>query len=334
MSSYLLSAEDEGVHTPTQDKNFNESVYVNGIDHRTATGLWMRLGNRVNEGYAELQMCLYLPDGRLACQFQRPAISDNRAFNAGGMRYAVKTPLNEVSMSYAGKVMILEDLNLLRNPKKLFSEATVEDIKIESSLRSISPVHGGEPADESQPTMYGRDFSFGHFFQHMRTQATIELGDETFEINGFGWRDHSWGPRYWTNIHFYRLLIVNFDNGDGFTMLKITDRDGITRRCGVMNIDGQLEEITDVDLITEWTDQKDPEKVSLTLRTDQRAVKMHGEVMTLAPLRNRRKLDTGELLETRIAEGFTRWTWDGQNGYGLSEYIERIEQGNPVGYPA
>lgn len=333
MSNYIMSEQDERAHEPSAHRNFNESVYVNGIDHRAKSGFWMRLGNRVNEGYAELQLCFYLPDGRLACQFQRPAIETNDSFAAGGMAYTVDDALKAVSMTYSGEVMVLDDLNLLRHPKRLFTESKIEKIEISARLEALSSVHGGAPADDEQPTMYGRDFSLGHFFQHMSTQAQISLGSQQYDLDGFGWRDHSWGPRYWTNIHFYRLLIVNFDNGDGFTMLKITDRAGHTRRCGVMNINGQLEEILDVDLLTEWSQDKDPEKITLGIRTAKRAEIMHGSVSVLAPLRNRRKLDTGELLETRIAEGFTQWSWGELEGYGFSEYIERVEDELPVGYP-
>ena len=35
----------------------------------------------------------------------------------------------------------------------------------------------------------------------------------------------------------------------------------------------------------------------------------------------------------RIAEGFTRFTWNGETGYGMTEYIERIEDGKLVGFP-
>ena len=54
------------------------------VDGPHRTGGWMRLGNRVNEGYAELSVCLYLPDGRIACQFQRPNITANDRFDGGG----------------------------------------------------------------------------------------------------------------------------------------------------------------------------------------------------------------------------------------------------------
>lgn len=49
--------------------------------------------------------------------------------------------------------------------------------------------------------------------------------------------------------------------------------------------------------------------------------------MNLIPLRNRR-----EEMVTRISEGMTRWTLsDGRVGYGLSEYLDQIVDGKPVG---
>ena len=74
MSNFLMRPEDELMHQPDASTNFNESVYTNGFNTASPVGGWMRLGNRVNEGYAELSVCLYLPDGRIACQFQRPPI--------------------------------------------------------------------------------------------------------------------------------------------------------------------------------------------------------------------------------------------------------------------
>ena len=52
----------------------------------------------------------------------------------------------------------------------------------------------------------------------------------------------------------------------------------------------------------------------------------------MAPLRNRRQAGD-DILVSRIAEGFTRFDWNGVAGYGMTEYIERIENGSLVGYP-
>jgi hypothetical protein len=53
----------------------------------------------------------------------------------------------------------------------------------------------------------------------------------------------------------------------------------------------------------------------------------------MVPLRNRRRTDDGELLVSRVAEGFTEYTWGDHVGYGMTEYIERVDDGQPVGYP-
>jgi hypothetical protein len=64
--------------------------------------------------------------------------------------------------------------------------------------------------------------------------------------------------------------------------------------------------------------------------------RFNGEVMSLIPLRNRRQDPDGNWLVTRISEGMTRWTMTsdehaGKEGYGLSEYLDQIIDGTPVG---
>lgn len=331
-SKFIMRPEHEFMHQPDTSTNFNESVYTNGFDIAKKVGGWMRLGNRVNEGHAELSVCLYLPDGRIACQFQRPTISTNDRFDAGGLSYEVVDPLRSVSMTYSGDLIIVDDPDALREPQALFATGPRLPGHVSWVHEAESPIHGGEPVDDSVQTMYGRDFSLGHFNQHGRVRGEIRVGDESWAIDGRGWRDHSWGPRYWQVIYFYRLFIANFPNGDGFMLLKITDQQGRVRREGVLLVDGQYEEILDLDVHTEWTDAKDPARVHLGVLTARRKARIDGEIMQLAPLRNRRKSD-GEILVSRIAEGYTRFTWGDQVGHGMTEYIERIQDGKLSGYP-
>ena len=332
MSSYIMRREDEFTHQPDPVPNFNESVYTNAFDFRRRVGGWMRLGNRVNEGRAELSVCLYLPDGRIACQFLRPKISHNDAFDAGGLRYRVIEPLRQVEMTYEGELLLVENPEDLREPQKLFAEGERVEGRASWTFTASSPVHGGEPAEPDTPTLYGRDFSRGHFNQHGVTKGEIRVGGEVHPIEGRGWRDHSWGPRYWTVIYYYRLFIANFPNGDAFMLLRITDEAGHTRRQGVLLVNGHYEEVTDMDIITDWTAAQDPARVRIAVATQNRKTVIEGTVLTLAPLRNRRQ-DEGRELISRIAEGYTEFRWNGQTGYGMTEYIERLEDGRPVGYP-
>ena len=332
MTAYQLLPTDEFPHAPSGERHYNESVYMNAFDHSRAMGGWMRLGNRVNEGYAELSVCLYLPDGRIACQFQRPAIEANDRFDAGGLSVEVLDPLRRLRMRYVGEIMIVRDPDLLRSPRRLFAEAERVSGEVLWEHEATSPAHGGVPTDDHSPTLYGRDFSLGHFNQHTRVHGHIRLGEEYWPVDGYGWRDHSWGPRYWQNILFDRLFMANFGADRGLMLLKIANNDGQVRRGGVLQFDGAYEEIIDLDLFNEWTPARDPASFVLTVRTAHRVAVIRGEILTCAPLRNRRE-ENGVTLESRIAECFTRLEWAGRTGFGMTEYVERLVDGIPAGYP-
>lgn len=330
-----LEERDEFPHAPDSLPNFNESVYANGFDPVSKVGAWMRLGNRVNEGYAELSVCIYLPDGRVACQFQRPKIEANDAFDAGGLRYSVSEPYAAMEMAYEGELLVLDDPELLRDPTKMFESAPRADGRIQFDIRGISQVHGGEPtsADQERLMYYGPQFSQGHFNQHIGVRGSIVVGDEEFPLDAFGWRDHSWGPRYWQVIWAYRLFLGNFGEDRGMMLLKNIMPEGTSRRLGVLMVDGEYIEVTDIDLETHWSDAQDPLGARIGVRTKEGTAIIDARTITMAPLRNRRRTLDGELLVSRVAEAFTEFTWDGRVGFGMMEYIERVEDGVAVGYP-
>ena len=73
----VLEEQDEFPHEPDDVTNYNESMYLNTFDLDQEIGGWFRLGNRVNEGYAEMTVCLYLPNGQIGFMYDRPKITKN-----------------------------------------------------------------------------------------------------------------------------------------------------------------------------------------------------------------------------------------------------------------
>ena len=49
-----LTPEDDYTHPVGPETNFNESVYFNFFDPAQQRGGFLRIGNRANEGYAEM----------------------------------------------------------------------------------------------------------------------------------------------------------------------------------------------------------------------------------------------------------------------------------------
>jgi hypothetical protein len=330
-----MDPSDEYMHPLETASNFNESMYFNVFDPEQRIGGFLRLGNRANEGYAELTTCLYLPDGRVAFTYNRPKIDNNDAFDAGGTRFEVVTPFEELRTSYDGKLAMLTEPLQMANPRKAFTENPWVEARVDLTHRGISPMYGGEPVnDDGSPLEqdHSGGFARGHYEQHMAVDGTIRVGDEEWVVNGFGLRDHSWGPRYWQAPWWYRWLTANFGDDFGFVVSIVASRGGGRHFGGMVLRDGEYEHIREAAIETEWTGEGGYHtRLRATAKTDRDTYEITGRVLNLIPLRNRRETPEGDQLVTRISEGMTEWSCDGRTGYGLSEYLDQIIDDRPVG---
>ncbi len=325
-----LDPQDEYMHPVEAAENFNESMYFNVYDPRERVGGFLRLGNRANEGYAELTTCLYLPDGRVAFMFNRPKIDNNDAFDAGGTRFDVVRPFEEMHTTYDGKVAVLTDPLQMADPRKAFTENPRVDAHVDLTHTGVSPMYGGEPVnDDGSPLSqdHSGGFARGHYEQHMAVNGTIKVGDEELRVDGFGLRDHSWGPRSWQAPWWYRWLTANFGPDFGFVVSIIASRDGGRRYGGMVLRDGEYEHITEATIETVWKgDDQYHTELHATATTTNATYDIGGTMLNLIPLRNLR-----ENMVTRISEGMTEWSCNGRTGYGLSEYLDQIIYDKPVG---
>jgi hypothetical protein len=321
-----LEPVDEYLHDLGPEETFNESMYFNVYDPSSQVGGFVRLGNRANEGYAEMTTCLYLPDGRVGFMFHRPEISSNDAFDAGGMRFDVVEPFEELTVRYEGKVVMLDDPLEMADPRQAFTNNPYERAKVELTYTRVSDMVGGEPTEHVEKA--GEEFAKGHYEQLVAGKGTIAVGDMEWAIDGFGLRDHSWGPRTWQAPWYYRWLTANFGDDFGFMGSRIArpDRDGM--RGGFIWDGSRIIPCTGFEISTQWTDTGTYHRaIEAVLHHDEGSLKISGKVLNLIPLRNRRD---GKI--TRISEGLTEWTLDdGRVGYGLSEYLDQIIDDQPVG---
>ena len=322
-----MEPADEYMHALEEAETFNESMYFNVYDPKVDFGGWFRLGNRANEGYAEMTTCLYLPDKTVGFMYDRPHIENNDAFDGGGMRFEVVEPFKALKVTYEGKVAILSEPNAMKDPRKAFTEATHVDCLVELDYRGLSPMMGGEPEwDKGDVIPESMQFAKGHYEQHVGAKGKITVGADSWDIDGYGLRDHSWGPRSWQAPYWYRWLTCNAGEGDGFMVSVIASRDGKVRRSGVLFEDGGYTPIIDAQIETTWTDEYDQQALKCVIKTPKREFEVTGSVMSFIPLRNRRGGNV-----TRIGEGLTEYQWEGKTGYGLSEYLDQIEDNKPVG---
>lgn len=325
-----LEPQDEYLHPLEDAPTFQESMYFNVFDPDQQIGAFVRLGNRPNEGYAEMTVCVYEPGGRVDFMFKRPEIEGHTALDAGGLRLEVQEPFEHLTASYRGSLLLLDDPLQMADPKKAFTENPTAKSEIDLTFTRVSDMFGGEP--EEQHERPGEEFARGHYEQLNRVHGRIQVGEHEWDVHGYGLRDHSWGKRTWQAPWYYRWLTGNAGDDFGFMVSRVARRDGDGTRGGFVWEDGRLHLCDQATVSTTWAGEDSYHRaVHATISRGQRTWSIEGEVLNLIPLRNRRE---GQI--TRISEGMTRWTVDDgrgttHTGYGLSEYLDQIVDGAPVG---
>jgi hypothetical protein len=120
---------------------------------------------------------------------------------------------------------------------------------------------------------------------------------------------------------------------------RVAKKDAAGTRGGFVWDHGQLHlcDSVTVSTVTTGEDQYHQRVIGTIASTKSgREWRFEGDVTSLIPLRNRRQTPDGEWLMTRISEGMTKWRitdgeHEGKVGYGMSEYLDQIIDGSPVG---
>ena len=287
-----LRPEDDYMHPLGPESNFNESAYFNFFDPVRGVGGFLRLGNRANERQAEMTVTLYVDDGRVLFMFKRAQIENNDAFDAGGCRFEVIEPSQRWRTTYEGSVVDLKDPTAMADPRRAFSDSPRRAVKVELIHDAVGPMYGSAGSSEESDLPPDQQFARAHYEQHMAVRGTIRIDEETLEIDGFGLRDHSWGPRYWQAIESYEWLTMNF-GADFGAMVSIVRRDAEHQRRGGVIVRGdELTPVTDAVITAEFEDNGLYHRTvhaDLTM-PDGETLAIDGTVKGFIPLRNRRDL--------------------------------------------
>ena len=152
----------------------------------------------------------------------------------------------------------------MAEPRQAFADNPRVACTIALTHRAAGRVWGGEPEwEEGDPPVEidpEKAFARGHTEQHMAVTGVVTVGDERFELHdGLGMRDHSWGPRYWQSIWWYRWLTGNLGPGLGFACTVSGGQDGGVHTHGFLYDtarygDDRWVPIRDVQLTSEYDD--------------------------------------------------------------------------------
>lgn len=335
-TKFILSPEDEGMHPDEGKTNFNESMYFNLIDPQQRVGGWFRVGNRPNEKHAEMSACLYLPDGRIGFMHRKPEISGNTAFDAAGLRFDIGEPFRRQALSYRGELCLMVNPHDMANPSRAFKDNPSVACDIALELEGVSPMHGGLRVMADGSPMPDLGFAKGHYEQHIAGSGHITVDGVRYAVSGFGLRDHSWGPRNWSAIPWYRWLPMNFGRDFAMMVSIVSLPNGFAMPTGMVLRDGKYSDIEAATIEPVWDENHCQKALKISVRTeDDNTYEVDGKVLSLIPLRHRRTGKDGQEFLTRIAEGFTEYRCNGMTGYGISEFLDQVDEaGMPLSIKA
>lgn len=327
-----IPVADEGMHEPTEDAQFNESMYFNFVD-QSGSGFasLIRMGNRVNEGHSEVTVLVYLPDGSLAAHIERAPISDNSRFEAGGLRIDVLEPLQKVRVRYDGEAHHLSRGPDLYDPKKAFIQSPLVPMTLDLEFSTIAQLYGLSGSADGAGGIEGGEetIATGHYQGGVIATGTVTVGGDEHAVSASGFRDHSWGPRKWTAPTWWRWVSCWVDDRNGFAGWATRVGDSRPPGNGAVVRDGKIALVRRMDITSTYGDAPTyfPQQVDVVLATDDGPLEAGIDVLPNAvPLRHRR-----EGYHARIGELLGRYEFEGRVGYGFLEYHDLLLDGVPQG---
>lgn len=130
------------------------------------------------------------------------------------------------------------------------------DVDVWLELEDLYPASGiwesGAAADVLQTV------APNHLESSGRVHGVVRLGDRHFEVDGLFHRDHSWGPRDWSNIISHRWVVGTFRPDLSFSCVTVQGPGHRYVRSAAVVRDGVVIPADDVDIVV-WME---PDAVS------------------------------------------------------------------------
>jgi hypothetical protein len=231
---------DNGTHQPVEgDPTWQESVFVSWYDVRTRSGGY----HHVDFQPHRQRCCVWswtAAEGSVTSRYQSlnaPLAPDVADFTVGPLSWRTRHPLS----SYALDVTAAD------------SAITVESTAFEAftPLLYQRMAEDGSPADDHGSvglSDYGSQ-STGHYEAFGRVRGSVAgIDGRTRVVDGYGFQDHSWGPRQYGRLtSAHRFIHATFGT-DLFASLYAMSRDASSFNYGYVFDRGSFHSVDDIEV--------------------------------------------------------------------------------------
>jgi hypothetical protein len=192
---------------------WSENYCFTGYDYANHVGYFVHLGRWIRDPTIwREEVYLFLPDGTLltTCGFGRGDCS--RGPSGAMLRLECEEPGRRWRIVYSGPVQHLRIGQLMRAP-------IPEPSRLELLEFNIA-FEGGGPMwyfGERDNVTWGR----WHVEQHGKIEGALRYGGSDYQVAGHGYRDHSRGPRQFSDFSGHCWIQGRFLDGDSFALYQM-----------------------------------------------------------------------------------------------------------------
>lgn len=325
---------NELMHPVGNDKAWSESYYFNFVDPDSGIGMFTRMGFRPNNGWADALHVIYLGEKRVAFTYGRRDIGTDLTqydgdLTAGNLKLTCEAHHDRWRIEYDGPAQDIENAEILLTRSKERPDGWFKPARLSMNLTfsCLTEPH------------YAAKGERGHFEQSGVVEGSIQLGDETFEVKGYGVRDKSWGPRDWgagsagdtSNNQsessngpsaFVNWFSMNFGEYASLGGSCFRHKDGEMRGEGWIQRDGISQNLTNIRISSEYRqDSLIHEVVHLTGEIENgERIEIEGLITCVCPTKI--PMPGGAIF---VNEGLAQFQWNNRTGYGIAEHWHAVK---------
>jgi hypothetical protein len=307
---------------------WSENLLFTGVDSENGIFYYHHLG--LVAGAPDLwrgDFAVALPDGRQLLQVTYGNSENGAGIGDGTLHCECIEPLKSWRITFSGAAYLTDPETNRSN----FLSVEQIPVKCEFDIRW----EGTVPMHEAKRSGISSGFDV-RYEQAGRYWGTLKFGDEVWPLNGYGYRDHSVGPRDYSKFTGHVWHWGVFPSGKMFGCLNLDEGESLKWGAPYVVIDGELTnaEYVDGPYWGPGRDDFDDETCEFVVRVNGTEHRIKGEFLDYGyywTLFNPSQLcygrDPSRMIEEKhwvCREVVIRWNWDGEEALGLIEISRRL----------
>ena len=329
-----LTGRDEFNHPFGSGLAWNESYYFNFFDHQIGLGGFTRIGLLPNQQSSVGLLALYPLDESALLFKNDPSLpEDPNVLETGPLVYERIEPMEAWRIRFEGGMVHVSEPRKLLDRSASIENPQFQEVSLDLEFRRLSPVFNYHNLDARSYSRFLVErkipirelrslarVSSHHYEQAGKVKGRMRIGSEEYDFEGRGQRDHSWGLRDWRAPTLWRWLTAQFGTDLALNLSRVVVG-RVEIFAGFLCHSGRNYPVRRFELDTEYEPGELIQRY-LTVRAEDvsgKVIEMKGEVVNPIPL-----VLEQEGHRTLVVEAMTRYTWKGQQCYGIAEYLHQL----------